>query len=234
MWTSEHSIETTAAPEAVWGLWSDVPRWPEWNADLERATLSGPFAARSTITMYHHRAGGRHAGAADRPGDQRRLSPGPGGARRARRTLMLHPSESPGFLLWHATLRWQRGISQALAPLDLTHVQFVLLACAWWLNQQGQHPSQIALASFAGTDVKMTSQVLRSLERKGLVEREVDRADTRALRLRVTRRGARLAPRAIAVVQQVDAEFFDEVPRAAALRLLRQLARLPEAEAANQ
>ncbi len=147
---------------------------------------------------------------------------------------MLHPSESPGFLLWHATLRWQRGISQALAPLDLTHVQFVLLACAWWLNQQGQHPSQIALASFAGTDVKMTSQVLRSLERKGLVEREVDRADTRALRLRVTRRGARLAPRAIAVVQQVDAEFFDEVPRAAALRLLRQLARLPEAEAANQ
>ncbi len=147
---------------------------------------------------------------------------------------MLHPSESPGFLLWHVTLRWQRGISQALAPLDLTHVQFVLLACAWWLNQQGQHPSQIALASFAGTDVKMTSQVLRSLERKGLVEREVDRADTRALRLRVTRRGARLAPRAIAVVQQVDAEFFDEVPRAAALRLLRQLARLPEAEAANQ
>jgi len=147
---------------------------------------------------------------------------------------MLHPRESPGFLLWHATLRWQRGISQALAPLDLTHVQFVLLACAWWLNQQGQHPSQIALASFAGTDVKMTSQVLRSLERKGLVEREVDRADTRALRLRVTRRGARLAPRAIAVVQQVDAEFFDEVPRAAALRLLSQLARLPEAEAANQ
>ena len=146
----------------------------------------------------------------------------------------LQPGRSPGFLLWHATLRWQRGIAAALAPLGLTHVQFVLLACAWWLNQQGQHPSQIALASFAGTDVKMTSQVLRSLERKGLVEREVDRADTRALRLRVTRRGARLAPRAIAVVQQVDAEFFDEVPRAAALRLLRQLARLPEAEAANQ
>ena len=148
--------------------------------------------------------------------------------------MPLQPSDSPGFLLWHATLRWQRAVAQALAPLGLTHVQFVLLACAWWLNQQGQHPSQIALASFAGTDVKMTSQVLRSLERKGLVEREVDRADTRALRLRVTRRGARLAPRAIAVVQQVDAEFFDEVPRAAALRLLSQLARLPEAEAANQ
>jgi DNA-binding MarR family transcriptional regulator len=141
---------------------------------------------------------------------------------------MLHPSESPGFLLWHATLRWQRGISQALAPLDLTHVQFVLLACTWWLNRQGQRPSQVALASFAGTDVKMTSQVLRSLERKGLMERDVDRADTRALRLRVTRQGARLAPRAIAVVERVDATFFEEVPPADTLQLLRQLARVAD------
>jgi DNA-binding MarR family transcriptional regulator len=148
--------------------------------------------------------------------------------------MPLHPNESPGFLLWHATLRWQRDISQALTPLGLTHVQFVLLACTWWLNQQGQHPSQIALAEFAGTDVKMTSQVVRSLERKGLVEREVDRTDTRARRLRVTRRGVRLAPRAIAVVEQVDAGFFDEVRPEAALRFLRKLARFPETEAALQ
>src|SRR6058998_2723313 len=119
----------------------------------------------------------------------------------ARNLMPLHPNDSPGFLLWHATLRWQRGVAQALAPLDLTHVQFVLLACTWWLNEEGQHPSQIALAEFAGTDVKMTSQVVRSLERKNLVEREIDPADSRARRLRVTRRGARLAPRAIDVVQ---------------------------------
>src|SRR5881397_1928436 len=116
--------------------------------------------------------------------------------------MPLHPNDSPGFLLWHATLRWQRGISRALAPLDLTHVQFVLLACTWWLNQQGEQPSQVTLAQFAGTDVKMTSQVIRGLERKGLVEREVDASDTRARRLRVTRQGARLAPRAIAAVEK--------------------------------
>jgi DNA-binding MarR family transcriptional regulator len=146
---------------------------------------------------------------------------------------MLHPSESPGFLLWHATLRWQRDISQGLAPLDLTHVQFVLLACTWWLNEQGRRPSQIELAVFAGTDVKMTSQVLRSLERKGLVEREVDSADSRARLLRVTRQGARLAPRAIAVVQRVDAEFFEEAPPVDALQLLRRLAHVPEPDLAS-
>ena len=74
------------------------------------------------------------------------------------------PDESPGFLLWHATLRWQRAVAAALAPLDLTHVQFVLLACAWWLNDQGHTPNQLTLAAQAGTDVKMTSQVLRRLE----------------------------------------------------------------------
>ena len=54
MWKNEHSIETTATPEAVWRLWSDVPRWPEWNGDLEQAELSGPFAAGSTVTMTPH------------------------------------------------------------------------------------------------------------------------------------------------------------------------------------
>jgi DNA-binding MarR family transcriptional regulator len=143
--------------------------------------------------------------------------------------MPLHPNESPGFLLWHATLRWQRGIAQALAPLDLTHVQFVLLACTWWLNEHGERPAQVALAAQAGTDIKMTSQVLRSLERKGLIEREVDAADTRARRLRVTRRGARLAPRAIAVVEQVDADFFADIPGPQAVRFLRPLAQLPQA-----
>ncbi|MGW4160465.1 MarR family winged helix-turn-helix transcriptional regulator [Streptomyces sp. NPDC004788] len=136
----------------------------------------------------------------------------------------LEPEESPGFLLWHATLRWQRDIGAALAPLGLTHVQFVLLACAWWLNGRGERPQQQALARQAGTDVKMTSQVLKALEAKGLVEREVDPADTRAKRLRVTAAGAELAPRAIAVVEEVDARFFPADVRAGAVALLRRIA----------
>ena len=142
--------------------------------------------------------------------------------------MALSPGENPGFLLWHATLRWQRGIAAALAPLDLTHVQFVLLACTWWLNGQGEHPNQLTVARQAGTDVKMTSQVLRTLEAKGLVEREVDPADTRAKRLRVTAAGADLAPRAVAVVEQADTEFFRSVPVADAVALLGRLAH-PEA-----
>lgn len=135
------------------------------------------------------------------------------------------PDRSPGFLLWHVTLRWQRSVVAALAPLDLTHVQFVLLASTWWLNQSGADPNQLTLARHAGTDVKMTSQVLGKLEVKGLVRREVDAADTRAKRLRVTPRGAALARRAIDVVERTDTAFFARLAEPGAMiEQLRTLA----------
>jgi uncharacterized protein YndB with AHSA1/START domain len=51
MWANEHSVETSAAPEQIWRLWADVARWPEWNGDIERIELIGPFAAGSRILM---------------------------------------------------------------------------------------------------------------------------------------------------------------------------------------
>ena len=51
MWTTEHSVETAASPESIWRLWSDVTTWAEWNADIERIELTGPFAPGSTIAM---------------------------------------------------------------------------------------------------------------------------------------------------------------------------------------
>lgn len=118
------------------------------------------------------------------------------------------PTQSPGFLLWRLTLAWQRAVTAALAPLDLTHVQFVLLASAWWLTEQGTVPHQQDLATHAGTDARMTSEVLRKLADKGLLVREVDPNDTRARRLRPTPEGVALATRAIQAVEEVDATFF--------------------------
>ena len=132
------------------------------------------------------------------------------------------PAESPGFLLWHVTLRWQRAIAAVLAPLDLTHVQFVLLACTYWLTGQGQTPNQLGVATQAGTDVKMASQVLRKLEDRGLIQRRIDQRDTRAKTLSMTRRGTSLAIKAIKVVEEADAQFFDSCPPAFA-QALRQL-----------
>ena len=72
-------------------------------------------------------------------------------------------TQSPGFLLWRTTLRWQRLMTAALRPFNLTHVQFVLLASTWWLTRvAGETPNQRRLAEHAGTDAMMTSQVVRA------------------------------------------------------------------------
>jgi uncharacterized protein YndB with AHSA1/START domain len=47
----EHSVETGAAPEAIWRHWADVESWGRWNADIEKIEISGPFAAGARITM---------------------------------------------------------------------------------------------------------------------------------------------------------------------------------------
>jgi len=135
--------------------------------------------------------------------------------------------ESPGFLLWHATLRWQREMRVALEPLGLTHVQFVLLASAWWLGDHEGPPSQQRLAEHAGTDPMMTSQVVRALERLGFVERARDAEDARVVRVVVTARGRSFARRAIAAVEHADERFFEPVGGAAFAKRLAPLAGAP-------
>lgn len=138
------------------------------------------------------------------------------------------PASSPGFLLWHATLRWQRAMVDALRPHDLTHAQFVLLASTWWLNGHAESPSQARLSEQTGSDPRMTSEIVRRLVAKGLVERATDPADSRAKVLRVTAAGAAAAEAAIGSVEAADAAFFAAAQRAAPGALLPVLHALAE------
>src|SRR5260221_8293701 len=94
------------------------------------------------------------------------------------------PDDSPGFLLWQVTNRWQAAQRATLKPFGLTHVQFVLLASLTWLDAEGP-VTQRSLAEHAATDEMMTSQVLRVLEERGFVERAQHPSDGRARPLAV-------------------------------------------------
>lgn len=135
------------------------------------------------------------------------------------------PGQSPGFLLWKVTNRWQRCIIAALRPLHLTHVQFVLLASLWWLSREGEPlPTQREVADHAGTDPMMTSQVVRALEQRGLVARGRDPCDGRAWRVAIAPGGTRLAERAVEIVEAADREFFAAAEPAQLVRALQALA----------
>ncbi len=117
------------------------------------------------------------------------------------------PQASTGLMLWRVTNSWQRTIRAALAPFDLTHVQFVLLAVLTSMEHEAP-VTQRDLAARAATDPMMTSQVLRALESKGLIERLAHPTDGRARTLAPTSAGVSLVNRANAAVEQADRAYF--------------------------
>ncbi|MER5766193.1 SRPBCC family protein [Streptomyces sp. NPDC001985] len=54
MWTYEHTITTSATPEAVWACYEDPARWPEWDREVRELILDRPFAAGAGGTLHLH------------------------------------------------------------------------------------------------------------------------------------------------------------------------------------
>ncbi|MDI6023194.1 MarR family transcriptional regulator [Leucobacter sp. UT-8R-CII-1-4] len=117
------------------------------------------------------------------------------------------PSASTGLMLWQVTNSWQREIRATLAPFDLTHVQFVLLAVLTTMDNE-TIVTQRDLSERAATDPMMTSQVLRALEKKKLVERPPHPTDRRARTLKATSDGVALVNQANAAVETADRVYF--------------------------
>ena len=141
-------------------------------------------------------------------------------------TAFTSPEESTGLLLWQVTNRWQAAQRAALQPFGLTHVQFVLVASLAWLGVDGP-VTQRQLADHARTDPMMTSQVVRTLVRRGLLERSPHPGDGRAWSLAVTADGRALVNRAVVAVEACDESFFRGLgnDRAAFTRSLAALER---------
>lgn len=136
------------------------------------------------------------------------------------------PEQSPGYGLWVVSNRWQRQINQALAELDLTHLQFVLLASLAWLGTRKEPVTQVELARHAGAEPMTVSNALKLLIKKGCVHRQPHTTDTRAKDLTLTAAGRALGAAAVARVEAVDRAFFEVLGPEGEQRLLEAFARL--------
>jgi len=143
-------------------------------------------------------------------------------------TSYLDADASPGLALWRVTNGWQRRVRAALAPHDLTHVQYVLLASLTWMDRT-EPVTQRQLADHARIDVMMTSQVLRTLESKGLVTRGRHPTDGRAVTLAPTPVGVALANRATRDVEAADSRYFEVLSPARRSELVLALRDLDDA-----
>jgi len=116
--------------------------------------------------------------------------------------------DSSGFLLWQVTNLWQREIRKALEQYGLTHSQFVLLASIHWLTIQQQEVTQIVLSNHTKIDPMTTSTVLKTLQKKGFIQRKEHATDTRAKTVELTLDGKEIVKKAVVTVEQFDKNFF--------------------------
>lgn len=115
--------------------------------------------------------------------------------------------DGPGFLLWQLTNKWQAEQRDALEPYNLTYVQFVLLAALTY-DRGASRLTQKELAAYTHLDEMMTSQVLRKLEQKRFIRRDINTRDKRAFIISPTATGTKRASQAVKIVEQVDQKFF--------------------------
>ena len=91
--------------------------------------------------------------------------------------------------------------------MGLTHPQFVVLASVGWLTRTGNRVTQVGIGKMAGLDPNTTSQIIRGLEQKGLIQREPS-SDGRAKNPMLTIKGHEILSKAMPAVETIDAQFF--------------------------
>jgi DNA-binding MarR family transcriptional regulator len=120
------------------------------------------------------------------------------------------PENAVGFVLWRVVHHYVREIDRALAPLDLTHLQFTVLAMTAWVARSGEPVTQVTLARFGDIHPMQVSQVLKALEAKGMVARPRSTTDLRAKRIEISEAGVVALRQAMPMVIAVQKRLFGE------------------------
>ena len=123
------------------------------------------------------------------------------------------PENAVGFVMWRIVARYQREIDRALAPDNLTNLQFITLALVGWFGRESTPVTQIELARSAGIHPMQVSQTLKALETKKLILRRRSKSDTRAKRVEVTSLGLKTLRIALPKVIAVQGQLFGAAGR---------------------
>jgi MarR family transcriptional regulator, organic hydroperoxide resistance regulator len=112
-------------------------------------------------------------------------------------------------------MRWQRAVDAALRPLGLTHTQYLVLASVARAirGQDDDAVAHGAIGDAAGLDPATICMVVRTLDKRGLVDRSNDGLDARRWRVMITHRGWSMLAKASVLVDATAAEVLDREKR---------------------
>lgn len=129
------------------------------------------------------------------------------------------PEKAVGFVLWRIIHRYQREVDQALADLDLTHLQFTTLALTAWHGRFEEPVTQADLVRHGDIQRMQVSLMLQTLEKKGMIERVKGVSDVRTKQVTVTPQGIQALASALPLVIDVQQRLFGEGGKAGGILL---------------
>lgn len=133
------------------------------------------------------------------------------------------PDNQLGFLLMQASLLKQRVVNAALRELDITYMQFVVLAGVLELGENNGCVMQQDLASQRRLDKAMVSNVVKNLMSRNLLIRMEHPSDKRAWKLSLTEQGRELAIEGKGIAKGVDSTFFAGIDNDLFVKLLEKV-----------
>ncbi|MGF6768242.1 DNA-binding MarR family transcriptional regulator [Paraburkholderia sp. GAS199] len=146
------------------------------------------------------------------------------------------PERAIGFVLWKMFHLYQREVDRVLSPLDLTHLQFTTLTLTAWLGQDGDTVTLTSLVRHSDIHKVQLSQMLKSLEQKGMVIRTTSEADVRAKNIALTEAGLQSMRQSLPVVVEVQRRLFGEtgMPGGSLLKSFHSVLRQMEDESVSE
>lgn len=115
--------------------------------------------------------------------------------------------------------------SEGLAPFNITPGQYGVLRCLW---EDGPCTPK-ELAQTLRLETSTISGVLDRMEKKGLVERVIDKKDRRSVRVMATREGLAMQEDVLRVIDQLNEQVlcnFEPESRETLLDCLRQIGKV--------
>jgi DNA-binding MarR family transcriptional regulator len=134
------------------------------------------------------------------------------------------PGGGLGYALMQAAGAWRSELAAALSPVRVTAPQFFVISALLHARTHGaRKPTQKELADRTGIDVNTTSQIIRGLERRGIIIREPHPRDSRAIVLSLTGTGLELAKHCTSEARALNRRYFASIDAKPLLATLRQL-----------
>ncbi|MDU1892765.1 MAG: MarR family winged helix-turn-helix transcriptional regulator [Dysgonomonas sp.] len=123
------------------------------------------------------------------------------------------PSDQLGYLLTQVSFLKQRIINAALKELDITYMQFVILAGTLELSMDDNIVTQQTISIERRLDKAMVSNVIKTLMEKELMIRSPHPIDKRAYTLSLTASGREIAIKGKQIAWGIDEVFFADIDK---------------------